>query len=500
MDARADVYAAGVVLAEMLTVGGEGGIEARRELWRAVREQPPELPEGPWSAVLRQVLDPRPESRPESARALARALEEVTLRLPGFEEERPYPGLASFRAEDAEYFFGREAEVEDVWKKVKRPRLLALIGPSGTGKSSFVRAGLLATLPSSWAAIVATPGHRPLQSLGEALVPFFSGDTEAMQKFLHFEEVDTAVELASRWRQSHEHALVVVDQFEELFTLSGPEAQASFAEFLARLVLEADVHVLLSLRDDFLVQCQGHDALTPILNELTVLGPLGDSALRRALVQPALACGYRFEDEALVEEMVAEVGQERGALPLLAFAASRLWEKRDREQGLLTREAYAEIGGVAGALAQHAEATLERIGTHRTPLVRELFRNLVTAHGTRAVRERGDLLSVFGEAQQNSAEEILRELVNARLLTSYEVREDEQDTTRLVEIIHESLLANWPRLVRWQTQDADAAQRIAGEGHGVGHVDGRVEEPRGRNDGRLKFNPAFQPLTLGIGD
>ncbi len=112
-------------------------------------------------------------------------------------------------------------------------------------------------------------------------------------------------------------------------------------------------------------------------------------------MQPALKCGYRFEDDSLVDEMVGEVGSERGALPLLAFAAARLWEHRDREQGLLTREAYEHIGGVGGALAQHAEATLEKIGQDRIPIVRELFRNLVTAQGTRAARDRDELLSVF---------------------------------------------------------------------------------------------------------
>jgi WD40 repeat protein len=443
----------------MLTVGGEGGIASRRELWKGVRETPPQVPEGPWAAVLRQALDLQPEARPASARALARALDEITLRLPGFEEERPYPGLASFTEEDAEYFFGREAEVEAVWKKLKRPRLLALIGPSGTGKSSFVRAGLLAALPPDWAAIVATPGHRPFQALARALVPSFAGDTGAMQEFLRFEEPETAVELVSRWRRRHAHALVVVDQFEELFTLSPPEAQRSFAGLLSRLVLEADVHVLLSLRDDFLIHCQAHEPLGPAFADLTPLGPLGDTGLQRALVQPALACGYRFEDEALVGEMADEVGHERGALPLLAFAASRLWEKRDRERGLLTREAYRQIGGVAGALAQHAEATLERIGTHRAPVVRELFRNLVTAQGTRAAREREELLSIFPEENRAEAGEVLGALVDARLLTSFERAGDEGgESHQEIEIIHESLLSRWPRLVRWQTQDADGAQ------------------------------------------
>jgi WD40 repeat protein len=463
VDARADVYSAGVVLAEMVSPEGIRDFESRRSVWEGIRQEPARVPDSAWAPVLKKAVAKEPDDRYKSAHTLIRALEDVTQREKGADEVSPYPGLASFTEADAEYFFGREAEVEAVWKKLKRPRLLALIGPSGTGKSSFIRAGLLPTLPQGWDSIVSTPGHRPIQSLGQALVPAFSGDTEAIQKFLHFEEAETAVDLVSRWRHAHEHALIVMDQFEELFTLNPSEVQASFAELLGRLVLEADVHMLVSLRDDFLFQCHGHEALAPILSGLTLLGPLSESGLRRALVQPALACGYRFEDEALVEEMVAEVGQERGALPLLAFAASHLWEKRDREQGLLTREAYQEIGGVAGALAQHAEATLERIGTHRARAVRELFRNLVTAQGTRAVRERGELLSVFEKPDAHQAraeaEEALAALIDARLLTSFEQSGEESGESRQeIEIIHESLLSRWPRLVRWQTQDADGAQ------------------------------------------
>ncbi len=479
VDARADVFSAAVVLTEMLTVGGEG-IRARQALWHAVRESPPQVLDGPWAPVLRQALDPQAERRHASARALAHALEEVTLRLPGFEEKRPYPGLASFSAEDAEYFFGREVEVEAIWKKLKRPRLLGLIGPSGAGKSSFLRAGLLPTLPKTWTAALSTPGTRPFQFLAQALAPSLAGDTQAVQSLLRFEDPEIAVPLVARWRQRHEQALIVVDQFEELFTLNPPEVKEAFARFLGRLVLEADVHVLLAMRDDFLFHCHPHEALAPILSDLTLLGPLSESGLRRALIQPALACGYRFEDEALVDEMVREVGRERGALPLLAFAASRLWEKRDRERGLLTREAYKEVGGVAGALAQHAEATLESIGTHRTSLVREVFRDLVTAQGTRAARDREELLSVFeatsrprglepgstpspagAEApkwSRKDAAEVLDALIDARLLTSYE-RPGEEDAKshQQVEIIHESLLGNWPRLVRWQAQDEDGA-------------------------------------------
>ena len=124
--------------------------------------------------------------------------------------------------------------------------------------------------------------------------------------------------------------------------------------------------------------------------------------------------------------MVAEVGDERGALPLLAFAAARLWEHRDRTRGLLTLDAYEHIGGVEGALARHAEHTLESVGRDRVSVVRELFRNLVTGEGTRAAREREDLLSVFPGEDQPGAEQVLSELVDARLLTSYEAPGSEE--------------------------------------------------------------------------
>jgi serine/threonine protein kinase/WD40 repeat protein len=460
VDARADVFAAGIVLSEMLTLGPGSPADSRPSLWRGVRESPPRVPDGPWAPVLRQALSPNRDERPTSARALARALDEVTERLPGFDTRRPYPGLSSFTEADSDYFFGREAELEEVWRKLGRSRLLALIAPSGAGKSSFLRAGLVPSLPEGWKALVVTPGARPFQSLARSLVPFFSGDTPATQALVQLEDEDTAVSLLQRWRRRHAHALVILDQFEELFTLTPGPVREAFARVLGRLVLEADIHVLLSLRDDFLFRCREHEALRPAFSDLTALGPLDESALRRALVQPALVCGYRFEDEALIDEMLAELQKERGALPLLAFAASRLWEKRDRERGLLTRAAYAEIGGVAGALAQHAEATLARVGTQRTPIVRELFRNLVTAEDTRAVRQREELLSVFsgGATTSAEAEAVLAALVDARLLTSYEQPGEAGTTRQSIEIVHESLLWAWPRLVRWQTQDKDGAQ------------------------------------------
>jgi DNA-binding winged helix-turn-helix (wHTH) protein/WD40 repeat protein len=373
------------------------------------------------------------------------------------ERLRPYPGLSPFTEEDREYFFGREAEVDSVWGKLREHHLIAILGPSGVGKSSFLRAGLIPSMPGGWRCVFCHPGASPFVSLAQALAPELSGDTEAIRQLLRIEEVDVALPLFTRWRTGHTEALVIVDQFEELFTLNPPEVQSRFAALLGRLANEAGVHVLLSLRDDFLFSCQPYPQLEPMLAGLTLLAPPTGAELKRALVQPALKCGYRFEDDTLADEMIDEVAEARGALPLLAFAAAQLWERRDRDRRLVTREAYEAIGRVGGALARHAEATMERIGNERLPIVREIFRNLVTAERTRSAQDMEDLLSVFEE--RDVAKNVLVELVDARLLTSFEVKAAEGESSRhQVEIVHESLLSSWPRLVRWQTQDADSAQ------------------------------------------
>jgi hypothetical protein len=220
-----------------------------------------------------------------------------------------FGGLAgppeAFTEADAEHFFGREAEVEALWEKIRRQTLLAVIGPSGVGKTSFLRAGVIPSRPPGWSVAYATPGASPALALARALIPDLAGNAEAIGELLQGVQEqslsggsDRALAAVQSWRKKTDEALLVVDQFEELYALNPPEVQARFASLLGRLA----------------------DSLRPVFHDLTPLTPPSPDGLRRALVEPAKREGYRFEDDALVEEMVEAVASERGGLPPLAFA------------------------------------------------------------------------------------------------------------------------------------------------------------------------------------
>jgi WD40 repeat protein/serine/threonine protein kinase len=405
----------------------------------------------------------------------------------GGEEVCPYPGLAPFTGAEAAHFLGRERETESFLNRLRVTPLLAVVGPSGAGKSSFVQAGVLPGLPDGWRSVTIRPGPAPmvsmlarLASLGGVQLPEQSGVTDSSPNAL-----GSALRAAAAARKSP--CVVVVDQLEELFTLCEDAGERErFAETLVRFARTADdpVRVVVTLRDDFLLRVEALAAfrsrLGPALQLLTTPAP---ADLKRILIEPLRRAGYEFDDPGLPDEMVEALGQTPGALALLSFTASKLWELRDRRFHQIGHKAYRSLGGVGGALAQHAETTLQAMRPDEQRLVREVFRHLVTAEGTRAVlsqRELDELLGVAGKA-------VVEKLVAARLLV---VSESDAGGER-VEVTHEALLDAWPRLVGWRREDAEGA-RLRDQLRAAA----RQWEERGRPSGLLWRGDALAEYRL----
>jgi len=368
--------------------------------------------------------------------------------------DAPYRGLSALTVADADVFFGREREVEAFLNRLRNEPLLVVVGASGAGKSSFVRAGVVPMLSNEFQATVFRPGAKPLATLRAKLLHL---GVETHDLASESDAALVASRLHAAVRARGETRILVVDQFEEVFTLTrDADERAVFCAWLARMADSAQdpVRVIMTLRDDFLTRLQKESGFGPRLARgLELLATPDADALRRILVEPARRAGFAFESDALVGTMIGAVAESAGALALLSFAASRLWEQRDLRTRTLTLAAYDGMGGVAGALAQHGEGVLAHMTPAQRAVVREAFRRLVTAAGTRAVTRHDDLLAVLGDDE--SARTVIERLVAARLL----VVAEGDDGHDYVEVIHEALLSAWPRLVEWRRQD-DAGNRF----------------------------------------
>ena len=369
------------------------------------------------------------------------------------EDRAPFRGLAAFTSADAESFFGREQEAEAFANRLRTQGLLAVVGPSGVGKSSFIQAGVLPLLPSQWLTVTVRPGPTPVTALLGAL-------RESSVRVTGLKQALAISSLAFRERLLQNlgarSLLIVVDQFEEVLTLAhDAQERGCYCELLS--VLGRDVagnlRVVLTLRDDFLIRVQQLPALKErIAQGLQLLSTPQREDLVRILTEPVARMGYGFEDPRLPLEMAEGLVDEPGALALLSFTATKLWDLRDRHFKSLSRKAYEALGGVGGALAHHAEETLASMTAQEQLRVREAFRHLVSSEGTRAVLSRTELGQLLGTGDE--AEGVLEKLISARLLV---VSEGQGGFDR-VEVIHETLLSSWPRLVRWQREDAEGAR------------------------------------------
>jgi WD40 repeat protein/class 3 adenylate cyclase len=362
------------------------------------------------------------------------------------EYECPYKGLASFQETDASYFFGRERLVGELAARTVQVGLLGVVGASGSGKSSVVAAGLLPSLragllPGSerWESVVFRPGEHPMAELNRALSRGAAGSPVGNT----FEAAIDGVGPGGR-------LVVAVDQFEEVFTLcTDDDERDTFIDTVTRAAMSSPERVafVLTIRDDFYGRCAPYRELSDLVNANHVLvPPMTNDELRRAIELPGRRIGLRIE-AALADALIEEVAEEPGGLPLLSAALVELWQSR--EDGWLRMDAYERTGGVRGAVARLAEASYQQLGPAEREVARRIFLRLAGIGDGDLVTRRRVQLSEFDVETDPVAAEVLARFTEDRLLTM-------SDST--VEVAHEALLREWPRLRGWLEEDAQGHQ------------------------------------------
>ncbi len=444
-----DVYSFGVLLAQAIGGRLDPLEDLRPRLAPAVRE------------VVDQATHRDPSKRPRRPLALLVSLR-AAVGVPEPEDTtrqaivaNPYKGLRAFDASDADSFAGRERIVADLLRRVEEPgrsgRFVALVGPSGSGKSSIVRAGVLPALrrgevagSQRWFITMMTPGGHPFEALEEALRHVaVDPPVDLLERLASDGIVPTVRPLL---RGDNAELVVLIDQFEELFSLASPTAATSFMEALATAV-DADsapVRFLITLRADFYDHPLRNRAFAALLEARTVLiTPMSEAELQRAITAPAAAAGVDFEP-GLTAHVEADMAGQTTALPLLQYALTEVFEQR--RGSTMTIEAYRRLGGVAGALSHRAERLHDNLSLPDQELSREIFLRLVALNDNGLDTRRRAPVDELSEGDRDDVDRVLDTFGRARLLS---FDRDPVSRRPTVEAAHEALIEEWTRLRTW---------------------------------------------------
>ncbi len=372
----------------------------------------------------------------------------------------PYPGMRPYAANDAARFYGRDAEINEIVGRLRAgDRAIYVIGPSGSGKSSLVNAGVLPRLARGVAGlqdfVVRTlrPGDAPIARLAQAL------EVAPDQPDWHARELVAAV-LAPR--SSDTALLLVVDQLEELFTLTSARERERFLDAVRELRSELRCTMIFTLRADFYGALMASRLWTEHHGQLSRvdIGLPGSDALRAAIVAPADDVGVMVEP-ALVERLLADAAGEPGMLPLLQEALVQLWDARIDQT--LTLAGYLALGdgvrsGLAVAIARRADATLRRLSPEQVAIARRILLRLISfgegRSDTRRQQQYAQLRSVTDDAAEFDL--VLHQLIADRLLA---ISDDEYDTRAEIDLAHEVMIGAWPTLAGWITSHRIDEQR-----------------------------------------
>ena len=423
---------------------------------------------------LRHDIRPAPEKLKDLLTVLLNKPAERIAVLPP--DRPPFRGLLHFDVEDAVVFFGRERETEELLGHLGKDPFLLVVGDSGCGKSSLVRAGLVPALlrgrfhdgrawVSDWRIAITRPGNDPFGELAESL-PDLAGDASDRPERIHrnrtllAEGSDGLRDIVAGSVSPGSRTLLVVDQFEELFTYNQEpdnDAAAVRRRYIDCLLRAANaegsrpVHVIVTLRADFFGRCWESPELLDRIQQNQYLTPRLPVERLRELIERPLAMAGAQAEPGLVETMLDDVGDEPSNLALLEHTLDQLWQKRrvDGEGLWITHEAYESMGRLPGALRNHANAAVERLKSEEErTLARRFFVDLTQlGEGTEDTRRRvkiEDLTALTGDRDQAIA--VLEKLASERLITTGEDH---------AEVAHEALIRSWPELRKWVDADRD---------------------------------------------
>jgi WD40 repeat protein/serine/threonine protein kinase len=383
------------------------------------------------------------------------------------EPENPYKGLRAFQESDAGDFFGRKALVDRLLKRLSETdenvRFLAVVGPSGSGKSSAVKAGLIPLIrhggvqdSRDWFIAQMTPGTQPFIELEAALLRVAVNPPPTLVEQLRDSDKGLFQVVNQLLPVDDGDLLLVIDQFEEIFTLTTDEAErARFLNSLLAAVSDENsrLRIVVTLRADFYDRPLLYPDFGDLIRKRTeIVLPLSATEIEQAITGPAERIGMRFEP-GLVSGIVGDVNQQPGGLPLLQFALTELFERRDGFT--LTQSAYTESGGVLGSLARRADEVYDQLDTAGQESARQLFLRLVTlGEGTEDTRRRILQSEVLASkaVDKRSMQNVIEAFLKYRLLTA-----DYEPLTRTptIEIAHEALIRVWARLKSWLNANRD---------------------------------------------
>jgi len=383
--------------------------------------------------------------------------------------QNPYRGLFAFRETDAPFFFGREDAIEQLMREVQTKPIVAVVGPSGSGKSSVAQAGLFPRLrkQGDWLIASFRPGEYPFYQLAHALYALQKPEMDELERAEKSKKAAayllnatlTLSEAVKSIFESHpqRRLLLYIDQFEELYTMCrAEEIRRRFLDVLitachvSQTWQQSDWQItcVLSMRADFLEQASAYRPFADALRHaLFVLGPMNRKELRDVIEQPARVIGFGLED-GLAERMLDAVGDEPGNLPLLEFALTQLWDEiGETASRMMTHAAYDHIGGIAQALSRYADGVFQRLPDDEQEQAKQLFMQLVRpGEGTEDFRRIANR-SELGEDLWRLA----IKLAHARLVvTNHQIRASSGQSVETVELVHEALLRHWERLRDWR--------------------------------------------------